>query len=172
LRRLLSLDPTNSRGAAPTVRAEAVRRACRITIGTPVDFRAGADGARYLASGWSHPEDDGVWSDGPSASLMFDVGSPPTTDMRFEFSLVVFQSRPGAAREVVIDTTRGQPIDRWTLSASTGDWSAVVPASAWIGSRIGLRFHFDEAKSPSELGLSADRRALSIRLRRVCICPS
>jgi glycosyltransferase involved in cell wall biosynthesis len=172
LRRLLSLDPTNSRGAAPTVRAEAVRRACRITIGTPVDFRAGADGARYLASGWSHPEDDGVWSDGPSASLMFDVDSPPTTDMRFEFSLVVFQSRPGAAREVVIDTTRGQPIDRWTLSASTGDWSAVVPASAWIGSRIGLRFHFDEAKSPSELGLSADRRALSIRLRRVRICPS
>jgi hypothetical protein len=100
---------------------------------------------------------------------MFEVGSPPTTDLRFEFSLVVFQNPPGTAREVAIETTRGQPIDRWTLLAPTGDWSVIVPASAWIGSRISLRFRFDEAKSPSELGLSADYRALSIKLRRVSI---
>jgi hypothetical protein len=172
LRKVLGLDPTGSQGAAPAVRAEAVRRTCQITIGMPVDFRAGAGGARYLATGWSHPEEDGVWNDGPSASLMFDVGSPPTTDLRFEFSLVVFRNPTGAPREVVIDTTRGQRIDRWTLPASTGDWSIVVPASAWIGSRLGLRFRFDEAKSPSELDLSDDPRALSIKLRRVCIRPA
>jgi hypothetical protein len=171
LRKSLSLDPPDLRGAAPRVRAEAVRRACSITIGTPVHFRAGAGGARYLATGWSHPEDDGVWSDGPSASLMFDVGSTPVSDLRFEFSIVVFQNSAGAAREVVIDTTRGNPIDRWTLSAPAGDWRLIVPASAWIGSRIVLRFHFDEPKSPSELGLSADNRALAIKLRRVCIFP-
>jgi hypothetical protein len=170
LRKLLSLDSTVLQGAAPAVRAEAARRrGCRIAIGTPVDFRAGAGGARYLASGWSYPEDDGVWSDGPFASLVFDVGSPPITDLRFEFSLVVFQNAPGTAREVVIETTRRQPISRWTLSSPSGDWSVIVRASAWIGSRIGLRFRFDEAKSPSELGLSADRRALSIKLRRACI---
>ena len=172
LREFLNLDPTALRGAAPAVRAEAVRRACRIAIGTPVDFRAGAGGARYLATGWSVPEVDGVWSDGPSASLLFDVGDPPTTDVRFEFSLVVFQNLRGAPREIVIDTTRGQHIDRWTLSASAGDWSIVVPTSAWIGSRLSLCFRFDEAKSPTELGLSADRRALSIKLRRVCIHPA
>jgi hypothetical protein len=169
LRKVLSLDSTALRGAAPEVRAQAVRRACQITIGTPVDFRAGAGGARYLANGWSHPEGDGVWSDGPSASLMFDVGSAPTTDLRFEFSLVVFQNAPGIAREVVIETARAEPIDRWRLSVPTGDWSVIVPASAWIGSRLGLLFHFDEVKSPSQLGLSADHRALSIKLRRVCI---
>ena len=49
LRESLSLEPTGVRGAAPSVRAEAVRRACRITIGTPMDFSAGAGGARYLA---------------------------------------------------------------------------------------------------------------------------
>jgi Glycosyl transferase family 2 len=172
LRDVLGLDATGLRGAAPAVRAEAVRRACRITIGTPVDFGAGTGGARYLASGWSVPELDGVWSDGPSASLMFDAGSPPTSDLRFEFSLAVFQNPPGVAREVAIDTTRGQPIDRWMLTTSTGEWSIVVPPSAWIGSRIGLRFRFDEPKSPSELGLSADPRALSIYLRRVRICPA
>jgi glycosyltransferase involved in cell wall biosynthesis len=171
LREFVGLEPINFPGAAPAVRAEAVRRACLIMVGTPVDFGAGSGGARFLATGWSVPEVDGVWSDGPSASLMFDVGSPPTTDLRFEFSLVVFQNAPGVAREVIVDTTRGKPIDRWTLSASRGDWSIVVPASAWIGSRIGLRFRFDEAKSPSELGLSGDPRALSIYLRRVCICP-
>jgi Glycosyl transferase family 2 len=169
LRRVLRLDSTDLQGAAPAVRARAVDRACRITIGAPVDFRAGGGGACYLATGWSHPEDDGVWSDGPSASLMFDVGTPPTTDLHFEFSLVVFQNSNGGPREVAIDTTQGQRIERWTLSAPAGDWSFVVPASAWIGSRIGLRFSFDEAKSPSDLGLSADRRALSIKLRRACI---
>jgi hypothetical protein len=170
LREFLSLAPTGLGGAAPAVRAEAVRRACRIAIGTPAEFHAGAGGARYLASGWSIPEIDGVWSDGPSASLMFDVGSPPAADLRFEFSLAVFHHSPGAPREVVIETTRDQGIGRWTLS-STGDWSVVVPASAWTGSRLGLRFRFDEPRSPRELGLSVDRRALSIKLRRVCIRP-
>jgi len=172
LREVLSLDPIGPEGAAPAVRAEAVRRACRIAIGTPVGFGAGAGGARYLATGWSVPEVDGVWSDGPCASLMFDVGSPPATDLRFEFSLAVFQYPSGAPREIVIDTVRGQPIDRWMLSASTGDCSIVVPASAWTGSRIGLRFHFDRPMSPSEFGISRDRRALSIRLRRVCVHPA
>jgi hypothetical protein len=171
LREFLGLEPIPSGGAAPAVRAEAVRRACRITIGTPIDFSAGAGGARYLADGWSHPEVDGVWSDGPSASLMFDVGSPPTTDLRFEFSLDVFRDARGAPRHVAIDTTRGEPLDRWTLSVPAGDWSIVVPASAWVGSRIGLRFRFDEPMSPHQLVLSDDRRALSIKLRRVCISP-
>jgi hypothetical protein len=170
LREFLSLDARAERGAAPAVRAEAARRCgCRIEIGTPVDFSAGAGGARYLAGGWSHPEGDGVWSDGPSASLMFDLGSQPATDLRFEFSLVVFQNSTGTARKVAVETTQGQPIDRWTLGAPTGDWSIRVPASAWIGSRLDLRFRFDEAKSPSQLGLSTDCRALSIKLRRVRI---
>ena len=170
LREFLSLDGTDVGGAAPAVRAQAARRrGCAIAIGTPVDFNAGAGGARYLSSGWSYPEGDGIWSDGPSASLMFDLGTPPAADLRFEFSLSVFENSTGNARQVRIETARGEPIDRWTLSAPTGEWSVIVPASAWIGSRIDLCFRFDEAKSPSELGLSTDRRALSIKLRRVCI---
>ena len=170
LRRRLSLDPTDLRGAAPAVRAEAVRRACRITIGTPVDFHAGSGGARHLASGWSIPEVDGVWSDGPSASLMFDLGSAPAIDLQFVFSLLVFHTAPGVPREVVIDTARGEHIHRWTLT-SAGDWGIFVPASAWTGSRLALRFRFDEPRSPSELGFSIDRRALSIKLQRVCLRP-
>jgi hypothetical protein len=173
LRESLSLDRTALGGtapAAPAVRAEAVRRACQITIGTPVDFHAGAGGARYLVTGWSTPEVDGVWSDGPSASLLFDVGRPPATNLHFVFSLLVFQNPPGIPREVVIDTARGQHIHRWTLT-SAGDWGIIVPASAWIGSRLGLRFRFDESRSPRELGLSVDRRALSIKLQRLCIRP-
>ncbi|MFL6521249.1 MAG: glycosyltransferase family 2 protein [Chthoniobacterales bacterium] len=169
LRERLGLGPVGGGGAAASVRDEAVRRACGIMIGTSVDFRAGAGGARYLASGWSHPEIDGVWSDGPSASLRFDVGRSPTTDLRFEFSLEVFHNPPGTPHEVFIVTAGGEPIDRWALTTSTGDWNVVVPASAWVGSQLHLRFRFDEPKSPSELGLSGDHRALAIKLRRLCI---
>ena len=94
------------------------------------------------------------------------------TDLRFEFSFIVFQKPRGAPREVVIETVRGDPIDRWTLSAPAGDWSIIVPASAWIGSRIGLRLRFDETISPKQLGLSDDPRALGIKLQRVCINPA
>jgi hypothetical protein len=170
LRRHLSLEPVDFRGGASAVRAEAVRHACQITIGTPVDFAAGCGGARHLAAGWSYPEADGVWSDGPSASLMFDVGSPPTTNLHFVFSLAVFQKTPGVPREVAIEIARGQPIHAWTLT-SAGDWGVVVPVSAWTGSRLGLRFRFDEPKSPSELGVSVDCRALTVKLQRLCIYP-
>jgi hypothetical protein len=169
LREFLSLDPAIAGSAAPAVRAEAVQRVCRVTIGAPVDFRAGGGGARLLATGWSYPEVDGVWSDGPSASLMFDLGHPPTTDLRFEFSLAVFQNPRGGAREVIIDSTRGQRIDVWSLSEPETQRNIVVPAAAWIGSRIGLLFRFDGPISPSELGVSEDPRALSIKLRRLCI---
>jgi glycosyltransferase involved in cell wall biosynthesis len=169
LRRFLSLDAMAAKGAAPMVRGEAVRRGCRIIIGRPVDFRAGAGGAFYLATGWSYPEVDGVWSDGPSASLIFDIGKPPTTDLRFEFSIVAFKKPRDTPGRVVIETSSGHRIDQWTLSEPEMECSIVVPASAWIGSRICLRFHFDDPASPSELGLSADNRALSIKLRRLCI---
>ena len=68
LRERVGLEPADSLGPAPSLRAEAVRRACDITIGTPINFSAGAGGARYLADGWSFPEVDGFWSDGPSAA--------------------------------------------------------------------------------------------------------
>src|SRR5205085_3561116 len=87
LRDRAGLDPTGPQGAAPSLPAEAVRRACRITIGTPMNFGAGSGGARYLASGWAVPESDGCWSDGPSADLLFDIGDPPATELRFELTL-------------------------------------------------------------------------------------
>jgi hypothetical protein len=172
LREFIGLDPIRGSGAAPAIRAEAVRRACRITIGTTVEFRAGAGGACHLAGGWSHPEADGVWNDGPSATLMFDLGAPPTNDLRFTFSLGVFTNPRRSGREVAIETMRGQRIDRWILSAAASDCSIVVPADAWIGSRLGLRFRFDESISPSDLGLSGDHRALAIKLHRLCVCPT
>jgi glycosyltransferase involved in cell wall biosynthesis len=172
LREYLSLAPIASQTADEAVRAAAVLRTCRIAIGTPVEFRAGGGGAGYLASGWSIPEIDGVWSDGPIASLLFDVGVQPTTDLRIEFSLVVFQIPQRGPRQVIIETNRGEPIDRWELSGSEMDASLVIPPSVWTGSRLCLRFRFDDPASPKELGLSEDRRALSIKLRRLWIAAS
>ena len=65
LRQLLSLDCFESKNADQIVRLEAVRRACRVIIGEPVDFGAGKGGSRYLAGGWSYPEVDGVCADEP-----------------------------------------------------------------------------------------------------------
>jgi hypothetical protein len=100
---------------------------------------------------------------------MFDIGSPPTVDLRFDFSFVVFQNGRGAPRKVVIRTSRGHQIDRWTLTEPEVERSIVIPPSAWTGSRICLRFLFDQSTSPKKLGLSDDPRKLSIKLRRLCI---
>jgi len=169
LREFLSLDSIASAGAAPAVRAESVRRACQIAIGTSVDFGPGAGGARYLASGWSQPEVDGVWSDGPSASLIFDIGGPPIGDVRIEFSIAVFPRPQHGPREVVIQTSHGLHLDRWVLTDPEMRCGFVVPGSAWTGSRVVLHFHFDEPTSPKDLGLWDDPRALTIKLRQLCL---
>ena len=88
------------------------------------------------ASGWSTPEVDGVWSDGPVGIAHVRRRQPPDRQSPFcIFPRSFSTTPPGVPREVAIDTARGQPIHRWSL---TSKWRLE-------GRRPGLRLDRDLA---------------------------
>ena len=160
-------DITSPNLPGPALRFEAVRRSCRISCGEVVRFAAGAGGARFTAAGWSRPDDERVWSDGPNALLWFDLGVAPQSDVVLDVEVEAFLGDGNAARRIAISAA-GMPLDRWELSAST-PWShrLVVPPSSIKGSLLQLEFAFENPQSPHAAGISDDRRELSIGLRSV-----
>jgi hypothetical protein len=150
------------RGAAAAVRYEMVRRSCRIELGAAVSFAAGAGGARYLSSGWSRPDAQGVWSDGPTAKLLFDVGGFPHDDLALELELRPFLAPDTAARRVEISAGNGPPAPIELGTAMT--LALPIPASSFRASMLTVDFCFDDPASPLSAGLSDDARELSVML--------
>jgi hypothetical protein len=151
-----------SRDAAASVRYEMARRSCGIELGTTVRFAAGAGGARHLASGWSRPETHGVWTDGPTAQLLFDVDRRPLDDHVLELELTPF-IRPGeACRRVHVTVGAASPV---SIDVRSAGWMTLpVPASSFQASMLAVVFRFDAPASPASVGMSDDDRELSIML--------
>jgi glycosyltransferase involved in cell wall biosynthesis len=157
------------RGAAAAVRYEMVRRSCRIDPGTTVSFAAGAGGARYLASGWSRPAAQGVWSDGACAQLLFDFGSRPHQDLTLELGLTPFLPPGTAVRRVAVTVGDGAPAPIELDGPTT--LTLPVPASSFRASFLTVDFQFDDPASPLSAGLSEDARELSIMLVSARLAP-
>jgi hypothetical protein len=150
------------RDAAAMVRYEMVRRSCHIEPETTVRFSAGAGGARHLASGWSRPEAHGVWSDGPTAQLLFDVARRPLGDYILELELTPFVPPGWATRRIEVIVGGAAPV---SIELDTAGWVALpAPASSLRASTLTVDFRFDTTDAPASFGLSDDDRELSILL--------
>jgi len=148
--------------AAAAVRYEMVRRRCDVELGTTVSFAVGAGGARHLASGWSRPANHGVWSDGPTARLLFDVGERPESDLVLELELTPFLPPDTTSRRFDVSVGTAGPV-RVELD-SPGWLEFPVPASAFRASTLTVAFRFHDPSSPKAAGLSDDARELSTML--------
>jgi glycosyltransferase involved in cell wall biosynthesis len=154
----------------PDLRFDMVRRSCQVVVGADIEFGAGRGGARFLASGWSESENDGVWSDGPIAEMMFDFGGSLKGDVAFDFSFRTFHGTGETTRRVEISTSRDASLALWEIAPGDSlQRRLVVPASAAIGSVLRIGFHFLNPESPGSLGVSPDLRELSIKVVRVKI---
>jgi hypothetical protein len=159
VRGLAALDTDPGTGAA--VRAELVRRSCRVELGATIDFRAGAGGARHLLAGWSICDNTGVWNDGSPAQLLFDLGAPPAGDVTIELVGEAFTP----AGERVVDVAVGEHnLATWRISAGLVPCKFVVPRDAVAGSLIPVTLSFPDLESPRSLGLSDDPRLVAVRL--------
>lgn len=170
LRRRRGLPPMAAPGLAlSAVRHSMARHGCSVPLNDVVEFAAGAGGARHLAAGWSRPDAEGVWNDGPSAELMLKVDEMANTDgdLVVDLWLRPFLGRGGAVREVDV-TLAGAPHDTWRLGAGDGWHRRVhVPCGSLQGTLLQLGFHFRNTESPSQLGLSDDPRQLAMGLLRM-----
>jgi hypothetical protein len=152
-------------GEAATLRYKEVDRVCQIDIDSRVLFAAGAGGARHLAAGWSRPDTEGVWADGPSAELRFQLEADPPSDLVLELQLRVFGGRRGTAREVGC-VVQNRDLGTVRIPADSG-WvthRVDVLRSDVVHRRLSVRFSFTNPESPASQGLSDDERQLSIGL--------
>lgn len=151
------------------VRYDTVQRACAVTLDEEVGFAAGGDGARLLAFGWSRPDAEGVWNDGPEAELLVGITACPEEheELAIDLWLRPFLGTGQAARAVEV-RVGDQVVDHWDLNATDG-WHRRIEVAMLdqMPGPIRLGFTFANTESPSQLGLSDDARQLAMGLLRL-----
>lgn len=130
--------------------------------GDKVRFAAGSRGRRFLGPGWSGPEADHCWSDGPRAAV-----SLPVVDRAPEGAVLRIRCRgfcpPGLNAQRVAISVNGRHIR--TIGANGMAWHEVLLPPGSVGeSGIYVEFEFPDAVSPEQVGASSDSRSLGITL--------
>ncbi len=124
---------------------------------------ADSPATHVLRCGWLAPEATGTWSLGTEARLLLSL--PPGRQSTLDLDLVPF-----GERQRVGVTIAGQPVADWTLTPDgTRQYSVALPAIA--EGTVEIAFHFPDAVSPRDLGLSNDRRKFAIRLLTATLRP-
>jgi len=150
-------EPQQPRAALPC------RPAAEYALGDVLRFGHGGNAGRYLDGGWSEPAESFRWAVGRKAQMRLHVGES-AAPAHVEVSLfpLLVPARVACQRLVIILPAETSPATI-TLSASEPT-SAVfaLPPNAVVDGVLTLQFHFPDACSPANLGLSGDVRLLSI----------
>lgn len=120
-----------------------------------------------LGRGWSSPEPEGVWSDGPGATIEF----PPIehdAPVLLSISCGAFPADVSGLQRVAVSsglTSLGTAV---VSSTDPNSQIRLVLSPSIREQGIDyLMLQFPDALSPAELGMSADPRLLGVRLRRI-----
>lgn len=149
-----------------------------IALGSPINFAAGTDYTPHLLSGWSFREAPGVWSDGPTAVVRFDLERHPEQPLRLAaelraYTVVPAASGGGAFTEgpplAVTVEANGRRVAAWSLTNTPSVFCATIPAEAVPAQTVSITFKIPDPKSPLELGLGVDTRRIGILLKRAAL---
>jgi hypothetical protein len=130
--------------------------------GTPVHFRKGDRWGRLLVSGWSYPEAELTWSDGPQAII--EIEAPPARrDLLLRLSLSPF-CPPGVAEQTIRISDQHRLIALGVVP-EPGEHTYLIPGASAANGVLRLSLKFPAAISPYQAGLSDDHRILAIGLK-------
>lgn len=145
---------------------------CRAPLDTPLTFGSG-DAPRWWRRirGFSYPEDWGSWTDGSPAIALFRVGE--SCALHAEFVLDPFVPDKDRAISVAV-TVNGLLLDHWSFHGpdSLGPRQRLLRIPREIigdDGAIWLVFNIKNSRSPGQLGLSDDPRALGVALHEVTL---
>lgn len=139
---------------------------------TALSFDANGNGYARLASGWSRLESWGVWSIGRHFDLVLPLARPHDGPMTFRILGEVF-CPPRKLSVALCSNGRTLSDKDLTLVSPHLDMTLhATNASLAPGDELQIVFKIDAAKTPAEIGLNGDTRALGIGLRTVTISGS
>lgn len=152
--------------ANPSVGSDAIaaaqNRGRPTTLDLLINCGIGGGSAPYLTSGWSHAESTFTWSDGPSATVTFQI---PASDAPLTFTaglggLRVDPILPFQPTEVYAN---GRKIADWEVGAAA-DFSVQIPPDiAKQGGTLMIEFRMPKAASPKSLRSGGDTRVLGLQ---------
>jgi hypothetical protein len=136
-----------------------------LAAGDRILFGAGG-GARLCSFGWSAPEEWGVWSDGPLATLLMDIAGADGQRLRLRLDAMAFVPNPLRPLRISVSARPGGPITELSLPESPqAPIMLDMPAGCWGRGPMELVFRLHDPCSPRDLGLSEDGRRLGLGLR-------
>ena len=128
----------------------------------PVSGLSGPGLAPYLGFGWRTGADGGVWSEGPRASLLFDV--EPQRDLRLVLRVEGIATRAGGARRVTVSAGRERVAELDLPDREARDLALRIPRSAIEDGTLRIALDFFRPVDPERRGLTAPVHRAAVRL--------
>jgi hypothetical protein len=156
--RLLASEPANERprGAGPAPPIEQPWQWNRV-----IPVGKGSPALPLLTLGWSFPEARWVWSNGNVARMRLPE-PPGPSEIVLDFRLFPF-SAPTLPSQRVRVSFDGRILGAATFSGE-GSLAVIVPRRGGASDPLELEWELPDARSPFEMGHSADIRRLGIAL--------
>lgn len=132
-------------------------------FGEKLRFGAGSRGRRFLGTGWSGPEADHCWSDGPRAVVRLPLVDRPAEGGILRLRCRGFCPPPHLPAQRVSISINGKATA--DIKAGGMAWHEMrLPPGTFDRAGISLQFEFPDAMSPDKTGASTDSRLLGITL--------
>jgi hypothetical protein len=144
------------------------------SMGSQLLFTGGAKERELLGYGWSHPEAQGVWSDGDRASVVLLLKQLPDSDANLLIDGAGFVSPKCPKQEINI---RVDSVSLGEISYSVQDpacpRSIRIPRQVLVSDDglVEIEFRFNNSTSPERLGLSLDTRDIALMLKGLRLKP-
>jgi hypothetical protein len=155
------------RRAERELRLGAGRALDAYALGNLIDFTDLFLGPRHRRQGWSYVQENGVWTEGPEATLSFTLGETPgDVELILQGEPFVAATHPENGFRLIANGKQighfrfGAPMEVHTLRAVT---PRDVLAAA--NGRLRHELRIDAPRSPRALGLSEDARDLGFHVR-------
>lgn len=135
----------------------------RYYLGDKICFFSGYHGGKFLAHGWSTPEQRHCWSNGSQAEISFQIVSQPHNDLLLYISCQGYLAGGLIAHQDVDIYVNEQFVTTWKVS-SLKWFDLTIPQDLISSDCITIKFIIYQPLSPFEHNLSSDKRKLGISL--------
>jgi len=128
--------------------------------GSTIKFGSTENGATYLLSGWSDPEEKITWTNNKKVSMLMST-KPSKSDLTMEVSLIPFIVPNIIEKQTINIYLNDKKIGVWIVKKE-GNYKIYIPKKYLDKPYIKFDFELPNAASPKELKINSDERMLGI----------
>lgn len=142
-----------------------------LSPGDTVAFGQGDTGQTFLKDGWSTPEPEFTWSNGPQSRVVLPLADSSVTTLRLEARSLVRETHPRQRLQIRINEVRVPNIVFEDGTPQQVDILLPRTVRKKLGKvmELDVEMRFPDAVSPQELGTGGDPRKLGVQIRTLTL---